>query len=214
MRFVEEENEFRLFRIANLRQSLKEFGKQPEKKRRVNFRRLLHQFLGRQDIDYSTSTLGLDEIIEVERRFTKKLVGALRFQFEQTALDRSGACRRNVAIFCFELVGVVGDVLQHRAKVLQIEQQQTALVGNLENHVEDARLRVVQAEQTTEQQRPHLRYGRAHGMSVLAEHIPEHHGTGFTFEIRNSEFLCALDDLWIGTPSLAHARRDHLSRPP
>ena len=44
----------------------------------------------------------------------------------------------------FELVGIVRDVLQHRAQILQIEKQQSVLVGNLENHVENAFLRVVQ----------------------------------------------------------------------
>ncbi len=66
-------------------------------------------------------------------------------------------------------------------------------------------LRVVQAEETPEQQRPHLGNGRAHGMPVFAEHIPEHDGAGFAFEIRNPEFLGALRDLRIVPACLAHA---------
>ncbi len=98
----------------------------------------MHQLFRRQDIDDAAPALGLDQIIEVERRLAEKLVGALRFEFEQAALDRSGACGRDVAVLRFELLGIVGDVLQHRAKIFQIEQQQTAFVGDLENHVEDA----------------------------------------------------------------------------
>src|ERR1700730_16809465 len=46
VRFIEEENEFRLFGVANLGKSLKKLGEQPEEKRRVNFRRLLHELFG------------------------------------------------------------------------------------------------------------------------------------------------------------------------
>src|SRR5436190_2087719 len=166
VRLIEKENEFGLFGIANLGEALKEFGEQPEEKRRVNFRRLLHELFGCQDIDDTAPALGLDEVIEIERRLTEKLVGALRFQFEKIALDCPGACRRNIAILRFELLRIGGDVLHHRAKILQIEQQQAAFVGNLENHVQNALLRIIQAEQTTKQEGPHLRYCGAHRMSV------------------------------------------------
>jgi hypothetical protein len=41
------------------------------------------------------------------------------------------------------LVRVVGDVLQHRAQVFEIEKEQPVIVRDFENHVEHARLRVV-----------------------------------------------------------------------
>ena len=160
------------------------------------------------------AVLRLDQIIEIQRRFAEKFVGALRFQCEQIALDRAGARGGNVAVLGFELIGVVGDVLQHRAQIFQIEQQQPALIGDLENHVEHAFLRVVQVEQTTEQQRPHFRNRRAHRMSVFAKHIPEHNRTRFAFEIGNAEFLRALDNFRIVSARLAQSRRDRLSHPP
>ena len=43
-----------------------------------------------------------------------------------------------------ELAGVVADVLQHRAQVLEVEQQQAVVVGDLEDDVEHAFLRVVE----------------------------------------------------------------------
>ena len=139
MRFVEEENQLRFFRIADFRQRLEQLRKHPEQKRRVNFRRLLHQLFRRQDIDHSaTAAVGLDQIIEVERRLAEKFVGALRFKREQVALDRSRACRRDVPVLRFELVGIVGHVLQHRAQIFQIEQKQPGFVGDLEDHVQNA----------------------------------------------------------------------------
>ena len=43
----------------------------------------------------------------------------------------------------FELIGVIRDVLHHRAQILEIEKEQTVIIGDLEHHVEHARLRVV-----------------------------------------------------------------------
>ena len=99
----------------------------------------------------SFAVLRLNQILEIERGFAEKLVGALGFEREEAALDRSGAGGRDISILGFELVGIVRDVLQHRAQILQIEKQQSVLVGNLENHVEHAFLRVVQLEQPPEQ---------------------------------------------------------------
>ena len=96
-------------------------------------------------------SLRLNQILEIERGFAEKLVGALGLEREKAALDRSGAGSRDISILGFELIGIVRDVLQHRAQILQIEKQQSVLVGNLENHVEYAFLRVVQLEQAPEQ---------------------------------------------------------------
>ena len=133
--------------------------------------------------------LGLDQIVEIERRFAEKLVGALCFQLEQAALDGAGAGGGDVAVLRFELVGIVGNELQHRAKIFQIEQEQPVLVRDPEHHVEDALLRVIQAEQPAEEQRPHLRNRRAHRMPVLAKDIPENDRAGFAFEIGDSQLL-------------------------
>ena len=45
-------------------------------------------------------------------------------------------------------------MLQHRAQVLDVEQQQAGVVGDLERQVQHAFLRVVQLQQAREQQRP------------------------------------------------------------
>ena len=73
-----------------------------------------------------------------------------------------------------EFLRVVADVLQHRAKVFQVEQQQPVVVGDLENERQHARLRLVQIEHARQQQRAHVGDGGADRMALLAENVPEH----------------------------------------
>jgi len=63
--------------------------------------------------------------------------------------------------------------LQHRLQVLQIEQQQLFIVRNLEDQRQDALLRVVEAKQPAEEQRPHLRDRRANRMPLFAKYVPK-----------------------------------------
>ena len=75
----------------------------------------------------------------------KNCVAALLLDLEQRALDGADRRRRDVAVLGRELRRVVADELQHRAQVLQIEQQQPVVVGDLEDEREHALLRRVQA---------------------------------------------------------------------
>src|SRR4029077_1243517 len=143
VRFIKKDDELRFFRIANFGKILEQLRQHPQQKGRINFRRLLHQLVGSKNVDDTASILRLDQIFKTERRLTEKFVCSLRFQREQVALDRSGAGGGNISILSFKLLGVVGDILQHRAQVLEIEEEQTVIVGDFENHVEHAGLRVV-----------------------------------------------------------------------
>ena len=80
----------------------------------------------------------------------------------------------DVAVLRGQLGGVLGDEAQHRAQVLEVEQQQALLVGDAERDVEHAFLHVVEVHQARQQQRTHLRDRGADRMALLAEHIPEH----------------------------------------
>ena len=73
---------------------------------------------------------------------------------------------------------VVADELQHRAQVLQVEQQQPVVVRDLEDEREHALLGRVQAEQPAEQQRPEVGNRRADRKPAAAEHVPEHDRAG------------------------------------
>ena len=72
-----------------------------------------------------------------------------------------------------ELRRVVADELQQRAQVLEVEQQQLVVVGDLERERQDAFLRLVQVEEPRQQQRTHVGDRRADRMALLAPDVPE-----------------------------------------
>ena len=127
--------------------------------------------------------VGLHQVVEVQRRLAEEFVAALLLDREQPALDRADRGRGDVAVLRGELLRVVADVLQHRAQVLEIEQQQAVVVGDLEDEGEHAGLRLVQAQHAREQQRPHLGDRGAHRMALLAEHVPEHDRAGLERDV-------------------------------
>jgi hypothetical protein len=64
-------------------------------------------------------------------------------------------------------------ILQHGAQVLEIDEQESVVVGDLEDQTEDPALDVIEFEQTAEQQRPHLGDGASRRVPLLAEDVPE-----------------------------------------
>ena len=89
---------------------------------------------------------------------------------------------------------MLADVLQHRAQVLEVEQQQPGVVGDLEREIQHAFLRVVQLQKPREQQRAQIGHRRANRVAALAEHVPEHDGAGFVAKL-DAERRGALRDL-------------------
>ena len=133
------------------------------------------------------------------------MLAALRFQFQQAALDRADGRRRNIAVFSGEGLGVLADEGEHRPQVLQVEQQQAVVVGHLEHQVEHAALRVVEVEHATQQQRSHVGDGGAHRVAHLTEGIPEGDGIALVLEAFELELLDALGDLGIAAAGLRQA---------
>ena len=74
----------------------------------------------------------------------------------------------DVAVLGLELRRVVADVLQHRPQVLEVEQQQAVVVGDLEHELQHALLGLVEVEHARQQQRPHVADRRAHRMALRA----------------------------------------------
>jgi hypothetical protein len=95
-------------------------------------------------------------------------------------------------------------VLQHRAQVLEVEQQQPLVVGDLEHEAEHACLRLVQAEHAPEKKRPHVGHGRAHRQPALAVDVPERHGARreIRFDFQSSK---SFQHLGVGAARLADA---------
>src|SRR5947207_12460775 len=130
MRFIKKEDQLWFFWIANFRKILEQFRQHPEQKGRINFRRFLHQLVSSKNVNDAAPTLRLDQIFQIKRRLTEKFVCSLRFQREQVALDRSGAGSGDTSILRLKLIGVVGNVLQHRAQILEIEEEQAIIIGD------------------------------------------------------------------------------------
>ena len=81
------------------------------------------------------------------------------------------------------------------------------VVCNLEDQRKHSRLRIVQIEQPTEQKWTHFADSRAHGMPLLAEHVPERHRRGFISKVVDAEFLGSFGDLRAFLSLLADSRQ-------
>ena len=176
MRFVEEENELRHRQVTRFGQVLEQFRQHPEQQRGVGLRRLEQPFR-RQDVDHATARrVGLEKVREVERGFAEELRPALPFQRQQPALNRTDARRRNVPVCDRELRCVLADELDHRAEVLEVEQQHSLLIRHAEHDVEHARLGFIELQLAGQKQWSHFGDRRADRMTGLAIDIPERNG--------------------------------------
>jgi hypothetical protein len=88
---------------------------------------------------------------------------ALLLEREQAALDRADRRRRHVAVVGLELLRVVPNMLEQGAQVLEVEQQEAVVVGDLEREREHAFLRLVEIQDARQQQGPMSDIGRPHG---------------------------------------------------
>src|SRR5882724_6182141 len=140
-----------------------QLGQKPQQETRVQ-PRVVHQLVGSEDIDNAAAVgVGLQQVLDVEHRLAEETVATLLLDLQQAALDRADRRRRNVAVLGPELRGVVADILHDRAQILQVEQQQAVVVGDLEHQREHALLGLVQIKLAREQQRAHVRHRRTYG---------------------------------------------------
>ena len=117
----------------------------------------------------------------------KKCVAAFLLDPQQRALDRADRLRADQAVRGGNVLALVADQAEQRAQVVQVEQQQAAVVGELEHDVEHARLGVVEFEDARQQGRAHLADGGAHGMAELAVQVPEDRRCAFVAVIRDAD---------------------------
>ena len=89
-------------------------------------------------------------------------------------IDADGGLGDVAVAWALDRLVVLGDEVEQRAQILEVEQRQVAVVGDPEGDVEHAFLRVVELEQARQQQRPHLGDGGADRVALLAEQVPEH----------------------------------------
>ncbi len=191
MGLVEEERHLRLVQIADLGQLFEEFGQQPQQHGRIEAR-IEEQLVGGQHVDdASTFGVGSEQIAHFQGGLAEEAVAALLFEHEQPALDRADAGRVHVAVLLAKLGGVLGEEHEHRAQVVQIEQQKALLVRDLERDVQHTFLGFGELKQSREQDRPHLADRGAQRVALLAEHVPEHDGRGFVAVVGQPDLLGA-----------------------
>ena len=118
----------------------------------------------------------LHEILDVEHGLAKETVATLLLDLQKAPLNGPHAGSADVAVLGGELLGVVSDMLQHAAKILQVQEQQTVVVRDLEHQIQDARLGVVQIEHAGQQQRAHVGDGCPHRVTLFTENIPDRGG--------------------------------------
>jgi len=160
----------------------------------------LHQPVGRHDIDDAPAlAVGLDQVFEVERRLAEERVRALLLQGQETPLDGADAGGRDIPVLGLEAGGVLAHVLQHGAQILEVEQQESLVVRDLEHQGEHTALGLVEHQDAAQKQRAHLGDRGAQRMALLAEDVPEYHGITLEPEIAKVQALDAFLDLGVFT---------------
>ena len=147
MRLVEEKAELGLGLIADLGQFLEQLREQPQQKGGVE-PRILHQFVRSQNIDVAAPVaVGANEVLELERRLAEQVVAALVLQHQQLTLDGPDRGLRHISVLGGKLAGMIGEVAEHRAEILEIEDEKPLLIGDAETDVQHTLLDLVEVQQ-------------------------------------------------------------------
>ena len=112
--------------------------------------------------------------MDVERGLAEEMVAALGVQLQHLPLDCADAGLAHIAIARRQVAGMVGAIGQHRLQVAQVQQQQAFVIGVAKGDRQHAFLRIVEAHEPRQKQRPHLADRRAHGMALPPVQVPEY----------------------------------------
>src|SRR5690606_21646224 len=144
VRLVEDEHQLRLFQIADFRQLLEQLRQQPQQESGVQAR-LEDQLRGGEDADHPAAVVvDAHDVGQFQRRLAEELLATVLRQPQQGALDRRHRLRADQPVLGGNVLALGGDQGQQGAQVVQIQQQQATVVGQLEDDVEHAGLGVVE----------------------------------------------------------------------
>ncbi len=118
------------------------------------------------------------DVGQLQCRLAEELLAAVLRQPQQGALDGSYRLGTDQPILGGNVLALLGHQAQQGTQVVQVQQQQATVVGQLEHDVQHAGLGVVQLEDARQQGGAHLADGGAHRVALLAVQVPEHHGAG------------------------------------
>ena len=147
---------------------------------------------------------GLQQVVDVQHGLAQEAVGPLLLECQEAALDRADGRGRHVAVGGLEFRRVVPHMLEQGAQVLQVEQQEPVVVGDLERQREHPFLRVVELQDAREQQRAHVGDRGAHRVALLAVDVPEDGGEALERGRLGADRLQARGELRRRLPGLGH----------
>jgi hypothetical protein len=167
VRFVEEEHELGLVDIADLRQLVIEAREQPHHERREQRRLVLHV----RELERAHQALAvalLHQVLELELGLAEECQRALLLQLHHLAEQHADRGLGHPAVV-LELIGALPrQELEHGAQIGEVEQQQPAVVAELEHQRKHARLGLVETQHLGEEQRAERGHRRAELGAALA----------------------------------------------
>ena len=155
VRLVEEEHQLRLLDVADLGKVVEQVGQQPHQERREDRGPVLEVGQLHQGDQPLAVGRGPQEVAGLELRLAEERVRALVGERDQLAQDHP-CCRAGETTEVLEvgLALVGGEVLDHLAKVGEVQQRQPGLVGVVEDQPERGLLGLVEPEHLRQQGRP------------------------------------------------------------
>ena len=148
-----------------------------------------------------TSGSFLDKIHDVERRLAEELRRALLFQNQKTALNDAYGRGRDVSVLASERRSLLAHFVDDRPEILEIEDRHLVVAGRAlifrpaKRDVQYALLRLRQLHEARKKKRSHFLHGRAHGMSVFPEDVPEDGWKGRIAVSGQADLLSPLHEL-------------------
>jgi hypothetical protein len=160
---VEEEHQLGPVQVADLGQGLEQLGQQPHHEGREHPRTVGHVGQLQQGHDALARGVGAQQVVDVEGGLAEQPGHPLLLEFDQLAQQHPQGRLGHPAQFGHGRLAFVGaEELQHLAQVLEVDQQQPARVGPVEDEAEHAGLDVVEVQHLGQQGRPELRHRGPH----------------------------------------------------
>src|SRR5687768_13091978 len=176
MGLIEEEHELWLVYVADLRQLVIESRQHPQHERAEQVGFVLDILQLENAYQSSSVTLYLHQILQVELRLAEEFLGSLLLELYHLPKQHANGLLGHSTV-ALELRGAVGgEILEHRAQIGKIQKQETFVVAVLEDQRKNTRLRFVETQDPSEQQRPERRDRRPQLCSLRAGEAQELNG--------------------------------------
>ena len=169
---------------------------------------MLEQLLALQDIHNAAALIiPVKPVFDVQIRFSEKLISPFILKHQEGPLNGAHGLRRNIAILQLIFLGIVTHILNHAAKILQIQKQKAPVIGNLEHDAQNAALSIVKTEQPAEQFRSHIGNRCPNRVSLFPVDIEKPGRIGSIIKVFDMHRVDAAADMFILNAGHTHARQ-------